>query len=118
VTDLSDPNYDILPDYSFPITKGKAMELRSARQRLHVKRNDLLVSIHVVNSIEQELIRAEWMNWLLEENYMCREVARRLTEADDEVISERIDDIVLLRRYCDDCNQVWDDTRGQLSEID
>jgi hypothetical protein len=117
MTDLSDHNYDLSPDYFIPPAREKAMELRSARQRLNVKRNDLLVSLHVVNSIETELIRAEWMNWLLEESFMCDEVGKALAEEPEEVVNERMHDLVVLGEYCADCRRVWEYTRGRLTEM-
>lgn len=61
-------------------SKSTAKRLRRTRQRLGSYRHDLLVAMRVVNNVEQEMIRAEWENFLLDENTRCKQVGRMLAE--------------------------------------
>jgi hypothetical protein len=38
------------------------------------------VAIRVVNNIDREMMRAEWENWLLDENTRCKQVQMMLRE--------------------------------------
>lgn len=50
------------------------------RQRLGIYRHELLVALRVINSVEKELIGAEWERWLRLENNKCRAIKRLLDE--------------------------------------
>lgn len=52
---------------------GSFGRLRRSRQRLGSQRHDLLVALRVVNSIEREMVEAQWEAWLNEENAMCKQ---------------------------------------------
>jgi len=41
-------------------------------------RHDLLVSLRLINSIERETVRAEYENWVLEENVQCERIGKML----------------------------------------
>jgi len=41
-------------------------------------RHDLLVSLRLINSIEREAVRAEYENWVLEENVQCERIGNML----------------------------------------
>jgi len=41
-------------------------------------RHDLLVSLRLINSIERETVRAEYENWVLEENVQCERIGNML----------------------------------------
>lgn len=66
--------------FSEPTTRSTAMRLRRTRQHIGSYRHDLLVAMRMVNSIEREAIRAEWENWLLDENSRCRQAGLMLRE--------------------------------------
>jgi len=107
LNDLADSNYDGSPEYSTPVNRRKASELRSRRQQLNVMRHDLLVSLRSVNAIERELVEGEWMTWLGEELFHCDQAAQLLTEIPKEELEARINDLAKLKEYCRDCNQVY-----------
>lgn len=65
-----------------PSTSFTARRLQRTRQTLGSYRHDLLVAMRVVNSVEREMLRAEWENWLLDENNRCRQVGRMLQDRD------------------------------------
>ncbi len=39
-----------------------------------------MVAMRVVNNVEREMMRAEWENWLLDENSRCKQVQTMLRE--------------------------------------
>ncbi|KAI1460736.1 hypothetical protein F4805DRAFT_374009 [Annulohypoxylon moriforme] len=55
-------------------SRATARRLRSTRQKLGSYRHDLIVAMRTVNSVEREVVRAEWENWLLDENHRCEQV--------------------------------------------
>jgi hypothetical protein len=61
-------------------TRATARRLRRTRQHLGAYRHDLLVAMRVVNSIEREILRAEWENWLLDENTRCKQAQMLLQD--------------------------------------
>ncbi|KAI0383074.1 hypothetical protein F5Y04DRAFT_251765 [Hypomontagnella monticulosa] len=59
---------------SWASSRATARRLRQTRQKLGAYRHDLLVAMRVVNSVEREMLHAEWENWLLDENHRCEQV--------------------------------------------
>lgn len=94
-----------------------AYRLERTRQRLGSYRHDLLVALRVVNSIEREVVRAEWERWVQQESRRCRMIDTVLKdrgsssdkESDDEIkhrLSGREDDIEdWYKDYCLSCEQ-------------
>ncbi len=66
--------------FSEAATRSTAQRLRRTRQHLGTYRHDLLVAMRVVNNVEREMVRAEWENWLFDENTRCRQVQTLLRE--------------------------------------
>lgn len=58
-------------DYGNSATKRMAQTLKRKRQNLAVYRNNLLVSLRLINRYEQDVVRAQWESWLVEENRKC-----------------------------------------------
>lgn len=54
--------------------------LQRSRRRLGSQRHDLIVALRVINSIEQEMVEAEWEGWLDGETTKCKQVERLLRE--------------------------------------
>jgi hypothetical protein len=77
--------------------------------------------MRVVNNVEREMMRAEWGNWLLDENTRCKQVhmmlkenrtnispARKITGVDSQkILTENTSRMDQLRRwhedYCGSC---------------
>ncbi|KAL9125272.1 MAG: hypothetical protein Q9217_005497 [Psora testacea] len=77
--------YDLPHSVSVPASPKRsqastALRLQSRRQHLSTRRHDLLVAMRVVNSIEREMVKAEWEHWLMEENVMCEQLGVMLKE--------------------------------------
>lgn len=75
-------------------------------------RHDLLVSLRLINSIEREAVRAEYENWVLEENVQCERIGNMLDAlaTKGEVIIQRKDNDVRVAKlkawqagYCQSC---------------
>jgi hypothetical protein len=66
--------------FSGSATRSTARRLRRTRQHLGSYRHDLLVAMRVVNNVEREMMRAEWENWLLDENIRCKQIRMVLQE--------------------------------------
>ena len=65
-----------------------ACRLQRSREHLGLQRHDLLVAMRVVNSIEREMLQAEWENWLLEENAKCKHSEALLSHNISELSSK------------------------------
>lgn len=66
--------------FSETVTRSTAKRLRRTRQHLGSYRHDLMVAMRVVNNVEREMMRAEWENWLLDENARCKQAQVMLRE--------------------------------------
>lgn len=97
-----------------------ARRLQKSRQHLGSQRHDLLVAMRVVNSIEREMVQAEWEGWLLEENIRCKQLGALIRQNNTELLagkdssqekalgadSERLEEVRAWHRdYCDSCNK-------------
>ena len=54
--------------------------LQRSRRRLGSQRHDLIVALRVINSIEQEVVEAEWEGWLYGETAKCKQVEMLLRD--------------------------------------
>ena len=75
--DLQTPSSPLGPIHDSNSTQSKtqtAIRLQRTRQTLASQRHDLLVAMRVVNSIEHEMVQAEWEHWLLGENAKCKQL--------------------------------------------
>lgn len=80
VTDLDSP-YDMAgAPFGKTSTRATARRLRRTRQSLGSYRHDLIIAMRVVNNVEREMLKAEWENWLLDENMRCKQAAMILRE--------------------------------------
>ncbi|KAI1313488.1 PH domain-containing protein [Xylaria venustula] len=61
-------------------SRATARRLRRTRQKLGSYRHDLVVAMRLVNSVEREMLRSEWENWLIDESSRCEQVGIALQE--------------------------------------
>lgn len=80
VTDMDSAYQMAGTSFSQSSTRSTARRLRRTMQHLGTYRHDLMVAMRVVNNVEQEMLRAEWENWVLEENSRCLKVRIMLRE--------------------------------------
>ena len=110
--------------FSDPSTKATARRLRRTRQHLGSYRHDLLVAMRVVNSIEQEMMQAEWENWVLDETSKCKQIEAMVQENRTakalgkkqqalEAKRKRFADVkTSYEDYCDSCRREQASVRG------
>lgn len=103
--------------FSDSSTKATARRLRRTRQHLGSYRHDLLVAMRVVNSIEHEMMRAEWENWLLDETSRCAQIETIIHENQTSKASSKKQHALEAKRkrfadvktsyeeYCDSCRK-------------
>ena len=97
-----------------------ARRLQRSREDLGLQRHDLLVAMRVVNSIEREMLQAEWENWLLEENIKCKHMGAMLSRNISDLLveksndgqhepngeSRRLEEVrAWQQQYCESCNK-------------
>jgi hypothetical protein len=70
-------------------TRSTAKRLRRTRQHLGSYRHNLVVAMRMVNSVEREMLQAEWENWLLDENSRCRHVEEMLRDNHSNTVQGR-----------------------------
>ena len=80
VTDMDSPYETAGTSFSETATRSTARRLRRTRQHLGSYRHDLMVAMRVVNNVEREMLKAEWENWLLDENTRCKQAQKMLRE--------------------------------------
>ncbi|KAL8901465.1 MAG: hypothetical protein Q9207_005188 [Kuettlingeria erythrocarpa] len=61
-------------------SQAAVRRLQRSRERLGSQRHDLIVALRVINSIEQEMVEAEWEEWLYGETAKCKQMERVLGE--------------------------------------
>ncbi|KAI1113213.1 PH domain-containing protein [Nemania sp. NC0429] len=73
------------------VSRATARRLRRTRQKLGSYRHDLVVAMRLVNSVEMEMLRSEWENWLQDENARCERVGVALRESSSGTSNPRAD---------------------------
>jgi hypothetical protein len=90
VTDMDTPYRSAGSSFLETATRSTARRLRRTRQHLGSYRHDLLVAMRVVNNVEREMMRAEWENWLLDENSRCKQVQMMLRENETNTPAKKV----------------------------
>ena len=81
-----------------------ARRLQRTRQTLGTYRHDLLVAMRVVNSIEREVVQAEYEDWLMGENRRCSLLQDAIAGNRTEHINGRLNEIKDWQsEYCNSC---------------
>jgi hypothetical protein len=128
-TDLDTPYADAGLRYVDKSTRSTARRIRRTRQGLGAYRHDLLVAMRTVNRVEAEMVRAEWENWVVDENRRCegmsavlreKEAAlERRTTAKQQPLGEEVARIEHLRRmhedYCGSCREELRRVTGSMA---
>ena len=111
---LSHPSIGIVSTASSPERQAAtALRLQRTRKHLGTRRHDLLVAIRVVNSIEREMVDAEWESWLREENARCRQLGTLIklnntdgqSQAVDKLAGRRDEIVRWHESYCGSCRE-------------
>ncbi|KAK6456310.1 Snf1p protein-interacting protein [Scheffersomyces xylosifermentans] len=82
-----------------------ALNLKKAFRDIGVKRHELLVKLNILNSMEEEISKAEWRNWLMSELSRCDFISTNiLSNVDANDSSELQDGLNAIMDYCNDCS--------------
>ncbi|KAK9433595.1 hypothetical protein V1505DRAFT_120456 [Lipomyces doorenjongii] len=65
--------------YTNDITQEVARRVWIARQKAGIERHQHIVALRVISKMEEELVSAEWSNWLQSEHMRCVELLSRET---------------------------------------
>ncbi|KAK9463645.1 uncharacterized protein V1516DRAFT_48972 [Lipomyces oligophaga] len=99
---MSDPSTENLGSrYTSGLTQQEALRISSARQRAAVERHQHLIAIRVIGRMEEELVRAEWGNWLTSERTRCLKLRSSGNATEYE-------------SYCNDCEDEYRADRDLL----
>lgn len=100
-----------LPSTQKGASRRTTARLQRSRHSLARHRHDLLVGLRVVNRVEEEVVQAEWEDWVAEEDEKCRRVHVMLSEQkkrggkqEDKTVEDQGlgDDFT---KYCDSCRE-------------
>ncbi|KAJ8100690.1 hypothetical protein POJ06DRAFT_197374 [Lipomyces tetrasporus] len=115
--------------YTNDITQEAARRVWMARQRAGIERHQHIVALRVISKMEEELVAAEWSNWLQSEHMRCVELLSRETllnkdaglnaivpdTSDDGTIDSNATDWeAVIREYCQSCNNEFSNGRQGL----
>lgn len=88
-----------------PSTGSTARRLRRTREHLGTYRHDLMVAMRVVNGIEQEVIQAEWEDWIVGETMRCAQMETIMAKDNETHIEEMGQTKRLFEEYCVSCKE-------------
>lgn len=98
-----------------PAQTAAVRRLQRSRQHIGTQRHELLVAMRVVNSIEREMVQAEWETWLLEESVKCKQLGAMIRQNSTELVAGKSDHNqkttrteqikIWHQRYCESCNE-------------
>lgn len=77
-TDIDAPKVSAVTSRTDPAHRASVNRLQRSRQRLGSQRHDLLVALRVINSVEREMVDAEWEGWLYGEAARCKQMEKLL----------------------------------------
>ncbi|MCJ1397981.1 SNF1-interacting protein [Xylographa trunciseda] len=82
-----------------------ARRLHRTRQHLGTYRHDLMVAMRVVNSIEKEILQAEWEDWIVGETARCSQLGKIIAKENDTQIQQMGQTKGRFDEYCSSCNE-------------
>ncbi|KAK9452977.1 hypothetical protein V1511DRAFT_108090 [Dipodascopsis uninucleata] len=93
--------------YTNPVTQDAAKRIWLAKQKAGVERHQHIVALKVITRMEEELVTAEWQNWLRSERIRCIELSTEIPDLNINS-SEISNDLSLtIKDYCESCNMEW-----------
>lgn len=95
-------------EYGDESTKLVAQGLKKTFQEIGIKRHKLLVDLRMLNEMEEELGKAEWRNWIMNELGKCAYIKSNLFDQvqnlgeDTDDLNSGIDSVM---QFCHSCEQ-------------
>lgn len=95
--------------YQDDMTRSVAIKLRKSLQEIGIRRNELIVNLRMLNSLEEEIARGEWKNWLMSELEKC-DYFRNLPLLEEAAIldSDFETGVETLNEFCSSCSKEMD----------
>lgn len=85
-------------------TTRTTRRLQRTRQSLGSHRHNLLIAMRVVNSIERDVVQAEYEDWLIGENRRCKQLEDAVVANRTDLEGERLVEVKRWQgEYCDSC---------------
>lgn len=104
-------NYDKIMnwsnDYVAQFSGEKAAALKESLLDIAVRRNELLVSLSMLNKLEEELAKSEWRVWLNQEMAVCDQMRHFAFDADNSKFA-----METLSEYCHSCSEEYSALKG------
>lgn len=91
--------------YDDDLSYEVALKLSNSLREIALKRNELLVSLNMLNLMEEEIAMAEWNNWLISELARCEQVKRLSILEGGKLEGEVAAGIGGLESYCESCSE-------------
>ncbi|QEL63048.1 hypothetical protein CJJ09_005242 [Candidozyma auris] len=94
--------------YEDDIARTVATNLRKTLREIGIRRNELIVSLQMLNQLEEEVAKGEWHNWLSDELEKCSYLTNPPNdeqEVSKEIKSMYADGVDQLLAFCDCCSQ-------------
>ncbi|GBL52479.1 hypothetical_protein [Candidozyma auris] len=94
--------------YEDDIAQTVATNLRKTLREIGIRRNELIVSLQMLNQLEEEVAKGEWHNWLSDELEKCSYLTNPPNdeqEVSKEIKSMYADGVDQLLAFCDCCSQ-------------
>lgn len=91
-------------DYGDEETRAIGRNLMKTYHEIGIKRNELLIKLKMLNQLEEEVGRGEWLNWLSSELNKCSYFKYNMIDEDtrNSLDNKTLDEI---KDYCDSCYQ-------------
>jgi len=96
------------PDPSFPHPTSR--RIHRTRERLGGYRHDLLVAMRVVNSIEREMMQAEWEDWIAGETGKCGQMRKMMDRGN---ATQGMETRSRFEEYCASCQEAYSQILGR-----
>lgn len=100
--------------YEDDIARSVATNLRRTLREIGIRRNELVVSLQMLNQLEEEVAKGEWRNWLLDELEKCGVLMNPTSEGEtlNEIKASYTEGVDNLLAFCDCCSKEMAQLRG------
>lgn len=100
--------------YEDETSRSIATNLRRTMREIGIRRNELIVSLQMLNQLEEDVAKGEWRNWLLDELEKCSILVNPSSEGTSlkEVWSGYSEGVDNLLAFCECCSQEMALLRG------
>ncbi|KAF3987772.1 hypothetical protein FT663_03683 [Candidozyma haemuli var. vulneris] len=93
--------------YEDDIARSVATNLRRTLREIGIRRNELIVSLQMLNQLEEEVAKGEWRNWLSDELEKCSLLMNPTSEGEtsNEIKASYTEGVDNLLAFCECCSQ-------------